>query len=606
MMSSSGATSAPNVHEDEGGRLLDEEERQGLPPNFEQQMQEMVAAAVRSEMNSQENNNRLRELVADTLQLSSVRSATVVSRGQIREVEFAVPRDTFSLMMFYDITSLAYFVSFSAFAMQILLVTLIIIIQIRESERSTIFNVPISVDIEVRIGQFLVVPLCLWYQSDVLTSVQTFLAFWNLDPADLRTVFNHEGDIGCGFWLWNIILPNLFKFFQGIIVLAITLIVIIQGDSLIELLKDFTALLFVSDIDNIIFTATQRGYFGQDLAREADKVAQMTISDKSRWSFMLRTVLISCIGGAMLGVLYLVVDGQDSGRFTRFKYPDCNVDFKSSIGDGICHGGDYNTYKCGWDDGDCFEHNSQYPLCRVDNAFLIGDGTCNGGEINTIQCGWEDRDCDMQNEALWKTYPECNGGVQPSTIGDNICDGGPNYTPECGWDGGDCGTFEALPPDCSVDKPSNLGNVICNGGVFNTEACEWDKGDCDDENKILWITYPECKGGVKPSTIGDSICDGGPANTEECGFDGGDCKDFNNKYENCTVDHPSYVGKGTCNGGVYNTPQCGMDGGDCAEFNSRYPKCKVEIPPLIGDGKCDPWPYSTKECGYDGGDCTSP
>ncbi len=39
------------------------------------------------------------------------------------------------------------------------------------------------------------------------------------------------------------------------------------------------------------------------------------------------------------------------------EYPNCAVDVLSRIGDGVCHGGKYNSEQCGWDGGGkiCFE-----------------------------------------------------------------------------------------------------------------------------------------------------------------------------------------------------------------------------------------------------------
>lgn len=59
------------------------------------------------------------------------------------------------------------------------------------------------------------------------------------------------------------------------------------------------------------------------------------------------------------------------------------------ISDGICHGGQFNTFACGYDGGDCVEFNFQLSRCKVlDESYVntlsaanqlpaLADGFCN-------------------------------------------------------------------------------------------------------------------------------------------------------------------------------------------------------------------------------------
>jgi hypothetical protein len=122
-------------------------------------------------------------------------------------------------------------------------------------------------------------------------------------------------------------------------------------------------------------------------------------------------------------------------------YPNCtNVDYSGYIGDGYCHGGDYNTVECGFDGGDCEEFNAKYPNCNADPPFLIGDGNCDGGIYNTAECGFDGGDCEGFNAK----YPNCNAD-NSYWIGDGFCDGGDYNTAACGFDGGDCTSGTSFP-----------------------------------------------------------------------------------------------------------------------------------------------------------------
>ena len=53
----------------------------------------------------------------------------------------------------------------------------------------------------------------------------------------------------------------------------------------------------MSDIDNIVFKITRRGYFGQKLAHKAEATMTKSISDKSKWRFVARNVIVLLMAG---------------------------------------------------------------------------------------------------------------------------------------------------------------------------------------------------------------------------------------------------------------------------------------------------------------------
>lgn len=304
-------------------------------------------------------------------------------------------------------------------------------------------------------------------------------------------------------------------------------------------------------------------------------------------------------------------DGYDC--MDKEKEIPCQVENQDWLGDGICDGGEYNTFQCNYDYGDCLACND-----LVDDISKIGDGKCHGGPYNTEICGEDGGDCKDFNE----NYPDCQV-PEPSLVGNGFCDGNIYFTDDCEDDGGDCDS-------CDVEKPSWVGDGICDGGEYLQEECSVDGGDCN--------TCIETHEGDVLLRLGDGKCDK-DLNTTSCGYDGGDCLENDTK---CLVPNGDFLGDGRCNGGIYNTAacnwddgdcivcnskvtssefdrigdglcdgdilsidECNLDGNDCIEFIDNYPDCNVEFPSKVGDGICDPSPYFSEDCEWDGGDCDS-
>jgi hypothetical protein len=138
---------------------------------------------------------------------------------------------------------------------------------------------------------------------------------------------------------------------------------------------------------------------------------------------------------------------------------DCNVQYTSWLGDGICDGFTYDTEACCRDGGDCNPNLPVFGDCIVSNLCQIlpselsklGDGICDDSyrfNITTEACCWDGFDCGPpeQEQEQEQFFGECKVSAECSVttlywfrLGDGYCD---DYFPynskECCWDGGDC------------------------------------------------------------------------------------------------------------------------------------------------------------------------
>lgn len=402
-----------------------------------------------------------------------------------------------------------------AFYLQMILGVLIIIDQLQIPYGEPFMNVPIRVNRTARVAQFIIIILTIMTQADILGSIRVLILlpyngkYWD---ETIRENGNRKSEI----WIERIFIPQILKLLSSVTVLFTIVIVIVKSDNVVDLLKDSTALFVLSNIDDLFFHMADHGHLGGGLSENLEKTKEARIIVESNNPTRYLQLIMLVLLGTTLGFWGNICHGQNIGRYTRVKYPNCNFINPSTyanIQDGKCVPS-LNTHECGFDGGDCSQFNDFYPNCKVENPDWVGNGHCE------------------------------NGGGNYDTV-------------ECKFDGGDCSDFNKRYPDCFVMNPQLVGNGQCEGDAYNTPECGFDGGDCSDFNE----NYPGCIV-MDPYLVGNGHCEGGVYNTPECGYDDGDCSDFNSKYPNCNTLYPDSVGNGLCED-VYDTPECGFDGGDC-------------------------------------------
>ncbi len=209
--------------------------------------------------------------------------------------ETAMSTDTYTLMMIREINSKSWLFAMATFTTQVSLLGLIFKDQISASDNSTPFNVPFSVDSSVRGAQFLAMMITIGTSYDVVIPIKdmSLLLYRNKEEwkkvvyqitgessqdfssdksgKDLDVKWNisedtvvipeeswsdnhsddfHTNNIGTQhpsktnygdrrLWVLHILFPNFIKFTEGILVVVVTFVIVIQSDNIIDLFKDF-------------------------------------------------------------------------------------------------------------------------------------------------------------------------------------------------------------------------------------------------------------------------------------------------------------------------------------------------------------------------------
>ena len=174
----------------------------------------------------------------------SAGARSLASRVFLRNVKTTgMPEDAFTLMMISNPRSSnkrSMCLGAFAFTFQMTLTIMIVSNQIGESKYSSLFNVPFNVDPVVRVGQFMGILFCSATQNDIMTSVHSLVLFrrgsrWYKALRD--GVDTDDAPPGTMEWLKYIAIPNLMKFIEGLLMVFVSFVIIVQSDNIIDLLK---------------------------------------------------------------------------------------------------------------------------------------------------------------------------------------------------------------------------------------------------------------------------------------------------------------------------------------------------------------------------------
>jgi hypothetical protein len=315
----------------------------------------------------------------------------------------------------------------------------------------------------------------------------------------------------------------------------------VRATNIIDLLKDYTALVVVSEIDDVLFMLAGFGYFGKSLQKKASESEDIELRDEPyllkdlfgasccKWD--LRTVILMIVYLVTFTLLSIVVYMQSNFVLLDQKYPDCKAVIEvngrtftsmdlNEMSNGKCdnfRGKATNIKSCGYEDNECRNFNLDFSQC---NSWVKKENEDALDYINNVFFGkiieGEDNDT---NNALKRTIAETlkssedirasygvtdtsdimNSTLSPLNIGDRNCDSELNIT-ECSFDGFDC-LDKSLEHPCKTSFNNNdykykLGDGVCDL-FLNTEACGYDLGDCIDDNTPKEAFAFKCANGAR-------------------------------------------------------------------------------------------------------------
>ena len=179
-----------------------------------------------------------------------------------------LPPDVFSFLAISKFLSKPSFMMLLVATVQLLMISFLIINSLdagKSNDPPNRLNVPVNVNDNLLVLQFLAIVITCFGQTDVRQSLEVL--YYGYDNNSLQDSFSNAV---FAKWAASVFL----RFTVGILSITVTFILIVTEENARDLLLNFTAMEFVSYLDDIAFLLSKWGYFGKTLKVEAVRVSE--------------------------------------------------------------------------------------------------------------------------------------------------------------------------------------------------------------------------------------------------------------------------------------------------------------------------------------------
>jgi hypothetical protein len=221
--------------------------------------------------------------------------------------------DTFSFLVCSKILSQPFVLGVTVFIFQITIYGLLAVDLIKQSSVNPL-GIPANVETNVRVTQFLAVIVAVLTQADLRTSLEQVNEGYKQDR-----IGNVFGEASCGKWWF----ATACRFLSGALGLVITFFLIVIADNVFDLLLNFTAMEFVSQLDDVAFFLAGTGYFGSkslEKSEEIDETSYPQAADERKRRITVHLLLLVVVSTGTLAGWGVIVRKQTSNDYLCKKY----------------------------------------------------------------------------------------------------------------------------------------------------------------------------------------------------------------------------------------------------------------------------------------------
>lgn len=198
------------------------------------------------------------------------------------EVEWHCPfgENTYTLFYMCPYKSQGFWYAIFVYALQsvAIILTLLDVIDLSDLHGNNPLHLPPMVDLTVTCAQAVTLFLVLGYQSDVIEAILKLQDGWYPDVLSRHS--------GANYSTWFI--SCIAQLSSGLLLLTTSFILTTQSSTVLVLMLNLTALLFMAEIDDIAFSLAKMGFITDHLQHEAVGVCDIQVPKQKRSNFYRR------------------------------------------------------------------------------------------------------------------------------------------------------------------------------------------------------------------------------------------------------------------------------------------------------------------------------
>ncbi|CAB9505693.1 expressed unknown protein [Seminavis robusta] len=220
--------------------------------------------------------------------------------------EKVLPQDAFSFLVVCPFCSGPFCFALLVFVFQMttfILLTLDLLSKGNGSQNP--FGIPGNVSPQLRICQFIAIVVAVFSQGDLMTG---FGSFRDGYTHRLQDIFDYASPLK--FWV-----SLLTRLSEAILGLVVSFLLITTSEAVVDLLLNFTAIEFVSNLDEVFFFLSKQGFMGRTCKKDAGVIASASyVPERKRGSAWKITLLLIILASMMVGWVS-VIEAQESGSY---------------------------------------------------------------------------------------------------------------------------------------------------------------------------------------------------------------------------------------------------------------------------------------------------
>ncbi len=199
-------------------------------------------------------------------QIHSDDTTTLTQSTSARDfAERKLPEDTFSFLIYTDVTCPCFVLGILVFLFQLSIYAVLFGDMADFENMKNPYDFPFNVSSSVRIAEVMAIFISIITQQDMRKAICLYRD--GFDKCGLNQVF-----LGATLWKWR--LSIVFRASEGLLGLIITFLLVMQSNSVRDLLLNFSAIEFVTMLDDVVFALASEGFLGRLLKKETKRLSK--------------------------------------------------------------------------------------------------------------------------------------------------------------------------------------------------------------------------------------------------------------------------------------------------------------------------------------------